>query len=156
MAKDWYGRALIGSELTGTISYQPIIGNSNIHLRAVKILVMIYGNPTISQLTAKIYSDRIGVPFKELHQSTTFYEKSQITTENNGLKEIFFEFNDVSIQANTKYHVVFQANGYNGTDASHMALMTYFPDPAYIDGFTNNQTKLSVMPIHIVLIGAKV
>lgn len=156
MAQDWYGRSLIGAELTGTTTYQPFIPNSNILMNAIKVLVMIYNNPSFTGLTAKIYSDRGGVPLKLLHTSTNSWTKAQITAQDNGLREIYFEFSNIPLQAETRYHVVFQATGYTGTDDSHVAMMTYFPDIVYQEGLTINQVYLSTMPIHLVILGAVV
>lgn len=143
MAMRVWGQRWESGELSTTDLSQRIIFNNNIALKAIRTQIIVYNDPTFTDLNMKIYSDRNGSPQKLLATSTNSLTKAEIHTQANALKEIYFEFDNVSFNGFDTYHLVINGTGYSPTGAAHLAWRKGFVDPVY----TLNLT--SITPIDI-------
>lgn len=149
-----WGQPISTSDGTAGVS-QKVKFNTNLVLRACRIWLIFYNNPTLTSVTMKIYSDDGGTPKKLLHSSTTTLTKSEIITLSNGVKEIYFEFDYPAFDGDDYYHFVLFANGYTGTDSSHIAWRQGWPDPVYMTNYTPSLVNLGVAPRTIYFIGSE-
>lgn len=152
-------------ELANTNKFQTVRVNTDITLRAVRTWVVIINDPVFTDLSMDIYSneERSGdnTPVQLLHSSTSpstgladVRTKSEIHTLEHGVKEIYFEFNDVPLQGDTWYNFVMQGTGYVPTASSYLAWMKAFPDPVYSNNFTPALETLPFAPYQMYLIGS--
>jgi hypothetical protein len=153
MAWDVWGIPISTSDMTAGVS-QKVKFNSNIVLKACRIWLVFYNNPSLTSLTMKIYSDDNGTARKLLHSSTTTLTKAQIITLANGVKEVYFDFNYPAFDADDYYHFVLTGSGYTGTDSSHIAWRQAWPDPVYTTNWTPTWTNISTAPKTIYFIGS--
>lgn len=146
-------------QLGSTDIYQPVRFNTNLILKAVRIWIIVNDDPTFTNLYMKIYSDSHGAlthaPGKLLHTSTNSLTKSEIITEANGVKEIYFTFNNVNVQGSTWYNFVLNGTGYAPTGDKLIAWRQAFPDPVYSTGLTVNTANLNKFPFTFYAIGAE-
>lgn len=128
-----WGTRLVDTDLTsGTNVFQPFKPNSNIMLRAIRTWFIFYNDPTITSLTMSIYSNDGGTPGQKIFDSSTTHTKAQMITLENGVKEVYFQFDDVAMRAEDTYHFVPRGTGYSSNwDTSGLAWMKGFPDPVY-------------------------
>ena len=103
-----WGEPLQTADLSGNLRvFQNVIPNRNIILRAVRIWIIFYNNPTITSLSMDIYSvDPDGNPKELLHSATNSLTKAEMITDTNGVKEVFFEFNYPVLKSNDTYAFV--------------------------------------------------
>ena len=150
-----WGNVFESGELSNQNKYVRLKPNKNIILDTVRTWVIFYNNPTLTSLTMKIFSDDGGTPRKLLHESTTTLLKGDIITENNGVKEIYFEFENIPLQEGTHYHFIISGSGYVPTTNSFLAWMHAFPDPVYeITGYTASMPTVNRSSYALYLIGA--
>lgn len=157
MARTWYARQYDTGELTYSTCYQSFTPNDNISLKAIRLSLIIYNNPTLTGLQAHVYTSRSSLPYALLMSSTNTYTKNQITTYDNGAREIYFEFTPKHLLSSETYFVTLSATSYTGTDSSHIGWVIAFPDYLYSVTGSNNtfQTKnLGYYPQTLSLIGA--
>jgi hypothetical protein len=153
MAWKVWANPILTADLAAGVS-QKVRFNSNVVLRACRIWLIFYNNPALTDLTMKIYSNDGGVPRKLLHSSTTTLTKSQIITLENGVKEVYFDFNYPSFDGDDFYHFVLTGSGYTGTASSHIAWRVGWPDPVYLTNFTPNLANCGTAPLAIYFIGS--
>jgi hypothetical protein len=157
MARQWFGRQYNTGELVKATCYQSFTPTVNISLKALRIYIIVYGDPVLTELKAHIYTSRSSAPYGLLMTSTNSYSKAQITTSDNGAREIYFEFTPKHLLSGDTYFVTLSATSYTGNDSSHIAWAIAFPDPVYEVTGSNNtlQTKnLGFYPQTLTLIGA--
>ncbi len=154
-----WGIPFESGELSNTSKYVSIKFNKDMILKAIRTWIIVYNDPTFTSLNMKIYScdgsTPNGTPIKLLATSTNALIKSDVHTLANGVKEVWFEFNDLPVNGNDYYNVVLNGVGYVPTANSHLAWMQAFPDPVYRDGLTINMTKLNRMPYALYVIGGE-
>lgn len=132
-----YGERYTTAEMTGTSIYQGIKMNKNVFLRGMRTWVILFNDPTLTSLNMKIYSDNSSnQPGKLIATSSNSILKSEMLTGSNtyAAREIYFTFNDVSLNANTTYHFVLNGSGYTSAGGStdpHVAWMRAWPIPVY-------------------------
>lgn len=141
------------SEL-GTKSYRCKFLNPEI-IRTVRTWVIFYNNPSITNLNMKIYTDNNGQIGSLLHTSTNSLTKSQMITLANGCKEIYFTFDDVSIDNLNYYHYVLTGLSSGLSSTSTIAWKHGWPDNIYRTGLSLSFEELLVSPYDVYFEGAK-
>ena len=142
-------------ELSNTNMYCKIKFNQNLVLKGVRTWIILYNNPTFTDLNLKLYSNEDNKPKSLLYTSTNVQKKEDIITEHNGAKEIYFDFNDVPLNGNDTYHFVMNGTGYVYSNDSHLAWMKAFPDPVYAAGYTPTFENMLNAPYQLYVIGGK-
>lgn len=156
MAWTVYGTPLMTADATAATYYQRIVPTDfDVILTAVRTYIVVLNNPTYTSLNMKLYSNASGVPRSIIATSTNSQLKADISTLDNAIKEIYFEFDSVVLKKNTVYHLVLNAAGYTGDDSSHVAWKQSFPDPAYQSNVDMSFEGLVVSPYDVTLYGAK-
>lgn len=151
-----WGNPYSTSEATNTIIFQPVVFNDDYILRASRTWIVVYNDPTFTSLNMKIYSNSsANAPKKLLATSTNVQLKADIHTEDNAIKEIWFEFDYFPVQANETYNFVLNASGYTGSDTSHLAWMKGFPDPILTVPGGLSYTSKSKAPFQLYFIGSE-
>lgn len=150
-----FGEILLTADAIAPTYYQMFTPEENMVLRAVRSFVIQYNNPTYTDFLLKLYSNNAGVPRAVIASSTNSWTKAAAFASNNsGVKEFYFDFDDVMLRGGETYHLALQATGYTGSDSSHLAWKHSFPDPAYAQGVDKSYEGLLTSPYDIVLIGA--
>jgi len=125
------------AELSNATKYQPCKMNSNIILRYVRSWVVVFNNPSFTGLTMKIYASNESYDKgKLLHTATTTWTKTQVTAENNAIREIYFEFNDISLNKDNWYHFALSGTPSSFSSSSCIAWKMGWPDPVYRTGLS--------------------
>jgi len=151
-----WGERIDTADFSGTPRvFQPVKPNDNIVLLAVRTWVIFYNNPTLTNLTMKIYSNSGGSPLKLLHSSTTTHTKAAMITLANGIKEVYFEFSNVPLKSTDTYHFALAGSGYTGTGTTHIAWMKGYPDPIYKTGITTSFEFLVRAPYQMSIVAAE-
>lgn len=144
-------------QLANTDKFQTIKFNSNLILRAIRTWIIVINDPVFTNLHMEIYSNEVigadNTVKKYLHTSTDVRTKAEIHTLPHAVKEIYFTFNDISVQANTFYNLVINGTGYVPTPSSYLAWMKGFPDPVYNNDFVPALETLPVAPYQLYAIG---
>jgi len=141
-------------QLSNTDIFQPVTFKRNMMLLAARTWIFGISDPTFTSLNMKIYSDENDTPKKLLATSTNSPLKSEIfTTYGNGIKEIFFEFNNFNVQSETLYNIVINGIGYSPTSSSFLGWRKAYPDPIYRAGYTPTKENLGVAPYEISFVG---
>lgn len=159
MAWTVWGEKFETGELANTTHFQTVEFNKNVILRAIRMWVIIYDDPVFTDLNCKIYSNDIvsgdNSPKKLLHTSTDVRTKAEVHTLASGVKEIYFTFNDIPMQKNTKYNIVLNGAGYMPTAGSYIAWVKSWPDPIYRTGLTVTTSNVGDLPYQVYYIGAE-
>lgn len=154
-----WGDVFESGQLSDTSMFCSVSFGENIILRAMRTWVIAYNDPTFTDLSMKIYSNEpvggYNTPKKLLYTSTDVRTKAEILTLENGVKEIYFTFDDEPINGNDIYNVVLSGSGYVPTGSSYLAWMKAWPDPVYASGFTPTYENLMVAPYQIYAIGGR-
>jgi hypothetical protein len=151
----FYGDGFDTSEMTDTSKSIRGRPNQNLVLRAARTW-LIFNNYTgsFTNLQMKIYSDRSTSPGALIATSTNSWTRAEITTLNSGVKEIYFEFDDISLRSNGFYHFVLNCSSYTATSTDHVAWRKGWPDPVYRTGWSQTFENLGVAPYFLTIIGA--
>ena len=153
-----YGRRIESGELSDTSKFQTVKINKNTILKAVRTWIIINNDPTFTDLNMKIYSNNVisgeNSPGSLLYTSTNVQAKADILTENNGARELWFEFDDVPMQENTYYNFVLNGTGYAYSLSSHLAWRVAWPDPVH-DGYTPDALNAGIAPYCIYMVGSE-
>jgi hypothetical protein len=134
--------------------------NENTVLLGCRIWVIVYGDPAFTDLSMKIYGDNQDAGAGEhypdglIATSTNSLTKAQIITLDNGVKEIYFDWDRVPLQANSWYNFKLIASGYSPVGTEHLAWRLGYPRYVYETNLTIQPVKLSVLPFSIYFIGA--
>lgn len=144
-------------ELENKTKFVTIEFGSNKIIRAIRTWVIVYNDPVFTNLNMKIYSNEVvssdNTPKKLLATSTNTLTKAEIITLDNGVKEIYFEFDDFPVVGADKYNLVINGAGYAPTGSSHLAWRKAFPDPVYSGGFTPSIERMMYAPYEVYAIG---
>ncbi|RLC38718.1 hypothetical protein DRH27_01565 [Candidatus Falkowbacteria bacterium] len=153
-----YGSRWESGELANTDQFQVIKPVEDIVLKAVRTWIIIYNAPTFSNLTMKIYSlDKdatADAPGVLLASSTTTWNIADLTTEDNAVKEIYFEFTDFSMNGADEYCFVMAADSYSYLETSHLSWRKAWPDPVYTAAYTPTTPSMGRAPFELYLVGA--
>lgn len=143
------------ADMTGVTKFVTFKPNKNIALRAVRAKFVVYSDPVFTDIHARIYSANASdnTPGVLLYTSSDVRTKAEVHTLANGVKETYFTFADVPLQADTYYNVVINGTGYIPTANSYLAWCLAFPDPIYRDPlFTYNFNNITRCPFEINLV----
>lgn len=149
---------IYSSDLTDKSCHQRFILGSNCLLLSIRLSLVLYNAPEIVGLRANIYSSRSEIPNSLLHTSENKFETSDISTEDNAVKEIFFEFkkpDGVKLSGLEEYCIVLSAESYTGNATSHIAWVKQWPTPTYRENFDPTFQNLLTSPRTLAFIGAK-
>jgi hypothetical protein len=90
-----------------------------------------------------------------IHTSSNTLTKSEIITLENGVKEVYFNFDEPTFNGNDLYNVVINGTGYVPTVNSYIAWRQSFPDTVY-GGYTPSFNTLHIAPYYMSsIIGAE-
>lgn len=148
-----YGNPILTADASAGVS-QRVKFNSDVILKACRVWLIVYNNPSFTSMNMKIYSDRGGSPQKLLYTSTNSLTKAQIVTLANGIKEVYFEFDPQHFDGSDYYHFVLFGTGYTGTSSAHLAWKKAWPDPVHNANYTASVENLGIAPYAIYFIGA--
>lgn len=148
------------SELTDTTVYQSLKFDRSAVLRAVRIWVIIYNDPTFTSLNLKLYSNNENAanpaPATLLETSANTWVKGDLHSLSYACKEIHFEFDYHTLRRDTWYHFVLNASGYSGAAADkHLAWRYSYPDPVYPENITLEKRALGRYPLTLYPIFAE-
>jgi len=156
MAWSVIGDTYSTSEFDNYSKLQPVIFNDNTILRYARTWVIVYNNPTFTDLKLKIFSyNESGTKGKELYVSSTTWTKVLITSENNAVREIFFQFDDIPLNGDNTYYFAVGGSSAAFTSSAHMAWKKGWPDPVYTTGVSTTYPSAGSNPYDIYYIGAK-
>lgn len=155
MAWEVWGDVLETSDLTSTNKFQPVTFGGDDIIRAIRVWIIVYNNPTFTDLCLKIYSNQNNTPKKLLATSTNVITKAQLCTLDNGIKEVWFEFDFPVFNKSDKFHLVLNGTGYTGLESSHLSIMKAFPDPVYSSGYVPAIETMLYAPYQYYFIGAE-
>lgn len=148
--------------MQNTTLFQTVQMNSDVILKAVRTWIIYIDNPVYTSLNMKIYSNEVvgsvNTPRKLLHTSTDVRLPSEIKGETNlphGVREIYFNFDNVNLRGADKYNFVINASGYAPAGNAHLAWMKGFPDPVNRTGYTPYIERIGVAPYQIYFIGGQ-
>lgn len=152
-----YANPFETGELSNTAKFQTVKFVEDKILLAVRTWIVLYNNPTFTNLNMKIYSndDSSGAntPGMLLATSTNTQIKSDIITLENGAREIWFQFDYFPVNGEDKYNFVVNGDGYTYSDESHIAWMLAWPDPVYSAAYTPTFENLLVAPYQLYAVG---
>lgn len=155
-----YGRPYEAGELANTTVYQTIKFHSFLEVKAIRIWVVMVGSPTFTGLRMKLYSNNVQTsgPGVVLATSTNSWSTSDLlSTHQNGVKEIYFEFDPILVHADDTYHLVLNADTYSYTISNQLAWRNVWPDPVYKTNFTVTGNNYLSSPLFVsAVIGAEV
>jgi len=122
-------------------------------LLGIRTWIVVYNDPTFTDLNAKLYSDEIigglHTPKALIASSTKSITKAEVLTLDNGVREIPFTFDYIPLNADTFYNLVINGAGYSYSAGSHLAWRVSYPNPVYTDGITVVPESLSKMPFFV-------
>lgn len=151
-----WGDVFTSGDLTGTTRSQIIEPQADLWLAYVRCQLVVYNDPTFTDLTCKIYSDEAGSPSTLLYSSTTTLTKAELITEDNGARECGFAFNGEPMTAGVKYHVVINGTGYSPTSTKFLAWAKAYPEPVNdVTGESLEIVKVGVWPYACYLVGSR-
>lgn len=153
MAWRVWGDQFLTADLTGTSQYLRFKPTANISLRAIRTWFVFYNDPSYTNLTMHLYSDRDSLPGSKIADSITFHNKADLYTENNAHVETHFEFSDISLRQDTYYHFVASATGYTYSDSSLIAWTKAFPDPVHPNPKNPDFVDLAIQPYFLTIVG---
>lgn len=153
MAWEIYGRPYYNtSEMSDTTVKQEVVFDGyNPILKAVRVELILHGNPVFTSLNMKIYSSTLVL----LHTSSPRLS-ADLIADDYTIVETYFEFANVNLVKGETYYFVINATGYSGASgASHIAWKNTYPDPFYGSGSANTKVELNRYPLTILLITSR-
>lgn len=134
--------------------YQPVLFDDAYLIKAARVWLVFYGDPTFTSIQLKAYRNANGEPGSLIGTSTNSFALADVMTESYGVKEVWFEFEPFQAR-NTEYvHFAIHINGYTGTDAAHVAWVRATPDGVYSSDLSLTNLNVHIAPLRITLIGA--
>ena len=154
-----YANAYEAGELSNTSVFQRIKFHGEIAVKAIRIWVVMVGPPVLQGLRMKIYNKNVSadLPGTVLATSLNSYDASEIIlTETSGVKEIYFEFNDVVVKDGDEYFLVLNADTYTPSGVNQFAWRNVWPDPSYTTNYTVTGNNFLSSPLFVsAVIGAR-
>lgn len=152
----FYGECFETASMSDTSMSVRFTPGDEVVLRALRTwLIFNDYSGSFTNMVGKLYSDRSGSPGALIATSTNSFNRADIITQNSGVKEIYFLFDDISLRSNLYYHLVINCSNYTATANDHIAWRKAWPDPVYRDGWTQTFESLGVAPYFLTAIGAK-
>lgn len=127
-------------------------------LRVVQTWVVKYATPTADGIGLALYAYNSTTGSRELiATSTTSWQVSEISSDNYGVKQLYFEFpNAPTLKPDTEYCVSLLTENYVGDDDNHIAWVRAWPDPIVDFVGSDDFNSLNRFPFQVGLIGREV
>lgn len=149
----WNVYADVLTSLPDKSKFCPVRFDTDVELTVARTWIVLYNNPTFTQLTLGIYTDVAGQPGDLLFESTNVQTKPAITTANSAARDVWFEFKQRPwLKAHDRYNFVLGGTGYAFNKDSHLAWKKSYPDAIYPHGL-NDGRKLSSYPYDLAFLG---
>ena len=128
---DWYTTA----EATNLSKFQGFSPGRDMVLSGAKVFLIQNNDPTWTSVNLKLYSNASGSPRTLISTATETRLKSEIfVTEDSGIKEVPFSFDEIPLKGTDTYHLVLYFNGYTGSSSAHVAWQMAYFYPVYQTG----------------------
>ena len=128
--------------------------NSKVVIRYIRTWIIVNNDAPFTNITGKIYYDQADETKGDLIQaSSTTFTKAQVLSLDNGVRELYFQFNDLALDGDNYYHFALSGTSSGFSDSSHIAWKTSYPDPVYEDGVSVTFSNLPKFPYTFVVIG---
>ena len=141
------------ADMTGTSQYLTFSPGRNMSLKAVRTWLVMYNNPSFTNLTMKLYADRNGEPGKLKSSSLSFKSTVDLNLDDYTYVETFFEFPLPDLHETTDYHLVINCSGYTFSEGSFIAWAKAWPDPVYGNPSSPTFEGVAVQPYFLSVIG---
>jgi hypothetical protein len=151
-----WGEQFSTSDFSGSpVFFQPVKFPRDLVLHGVRTTIIVYDDPALTSLEVRLYSYKSNA-IKQLITTSAVQTKASIISLDAGIRDIPFTFSTrPSLSAGDWYAFVLWANGYTGSDSSHISWMKDFPDPTNPTGLTNiYEERVSILPYRMSFIGA--
>lgn len=144
------------ADMISPLKPQKVIPNANLILIGVRTWVVLYNDPTYTSLKMEIWSNDGGSPGALIATSINVQLKADVCTLDNGIKEIWFEFDYVNLKDTDSYFFVLQANGYTDNwPTDGIAWRKGWPDPVYTTNVSTTYNSIGTSPYTLYLIGSE-
>jgi hypothetical protein len=151
-----YGEILATADLSSNLRvYQKVIFNRNITVRAMRTSFIVFNDPAFTDVSFNVYSMEGNTPKKLLYQSTNVFTKAAMISDTNGIREVFFEFDNAIFKGTDSYAFVPRGTSYTGTVSSHLAWKRGWPDPVHRLNVTSNVADIQRAPFDLYFIGSE-
>lgn len=133
-----YGDVFEAGELYDTSKPVLVKSLTRSMIRLIRIPVIVFGEPVLLGLRAKIYGNNPNddTPSVLLRTSTNSYDKADIVSVGKyGFSDLYFEFDGLQVSENMEFNVVLNADTYTPSGNEVIAWRNGWPDPSYT---TNN------------------
>ena len=128
--------------------------NSKVVIKYIRTWVIVNNDAPFTNITGKIYYDKPDETKGDLIQaSSTTFTKAQVLSLDNGVRELYFQFNDLALDGDNYYHFALMGTSSGFSDSSHIAWKTSYPDPVYEGGVSVTFSNLPKFPYTFVVIG---
>lgn len=150
--KPYYSQA----ELTGFADIsQKVRFDKAVVFKAARIWLILHNAPAFTDLKLNIYTYS-GSGYSKIAESTTSWDRADLTTLAYAVKEIYFEFGNINLSKDNEYYFTLSASNYSGaSDSSHIAWRNGWPDPVlpeYPDAeLTNNNIHRYPLTFYAIL-----
>lgn len=123
MGRRLHGQWYLTADMSATIPTitQKFKFTDSVVIKAIRALVIAYGNPAFTALSAEIWDDQGGYPSVLKATSTNSRTKLQLMTDLNAFKSTYFDFASPTLRAGSYYHLALRASAYTGTASTHLA-----------------------------------
>jgi len=152
-----FGNDFKSGELADTTKFQPFAPKKNIIVDQMGTWIIIFNDPTFTDLKMNIFASSGGTPSTLIAAATNTRTKANIHTLDNAVKYIGYTFDNVPLQTDTTYHIVLSATGYSPTSTKFIAWRqgASQSEITYDTGITADLTKIAVQPYMIIISGAE-
>jgi hypothetical protein len=119
----------LADPINGSLLPQIFTVNADFYLKAIRVRLISFGNPSFTQLKAVLKTVRGSVVLDTFADSENILIRSDISAES--LNEVHFDFKSHFLRQNEKFAVALEATGYTPNDNSHLALVRAWPNQVY-------------------------
>lgn len=147
------------NSIKDTTLYQPLKFDDNYLIEYMRCWVVYQGAPAFTNMHMKIYGNdeqaADPTPTQLLATSSNNFALADITTEDHGIKELWFKFDSFHVKQGVYYNFVINANGYSPTASSFLGLEKAYPNPIQQTGYTVAKINMPNSPYKFYAVGSK-
>lgn len=147
MAKTWWGSYYLTAGATNHSKWFALIPNDTFEVKVIRTQLIFFNNPVFDSVRMDILDENLD----EVLFSSQEQLKANIITLGNGVKDIYFEFENCVFRENEKYNISLYLTNYTGTAASHISwakgITLAYPPSGY------DKTQIGTMPYTLGIIG---
>ncbi len=148
------GKPILTADLPNAVFQRFRHPTKHVLVAGIQVPILLYNDPVFTNLELRIYSDSASSPKKLIATSTNVWTKAQLLeVQDHAIKFVGFSFDGVFLNSAEYYHLVLYPNGYTGTNASHIAWKSTYPDPQYRTGLTLQAANGDNHPLEFSIIG---